>query len=415
MKRAALRGELGAGRDYVRQHKWLRRLVVVAAILIGLAVLIRLVIDPIASHYTRKGMADAEGIDGDFLRVHVTLLPPGYEIRRLKVWQEPGGSRKEPDLYVETARVGLDWRALFHAHLDASLTLDRPKLTIVRKLGKKAGPEKAAEIPDVRPMLRKVIPARVDRIDVVDGEVLLRDLTLDTHPEIWLHRIDATVKNLATRRALAKGRQATLEMRGRLGKSGGVALDLAADPFAAPLKFDGEFTLRNWKLAELYDIEQAKADLQTPEGTIDVYAKFKGRDGTISGGVKPILKNVKVRPTTEHFGDRVKAWLADKGLRMFSHHGAEGRETATVIPIQGRLDDPDIQLWPTILGVVRNAFVEGVTGGFTYLPPPAAEEKQGAVTQAKNALEKDEGPPKAQPPKTPPSKKPEKSGTTVKE
>jgi hypothetical protein len=399
---AALRDELGVGRNYVRRHRWLRRLVVVAAILVGLAVMIRLVVDPIASHYTRKGMNDAEGVGGDFLRVHVTLLPPGYEIRRLKVWQEPGGSRREPLLYVETARVGLDWRALFHAHLAASLTLEQPKLTVVRKAGEKPEREKpAAGLPDVRPALEKALPARVDRIDVVDGEVVLRDLTVDTHPEIWLHHIDATVKNLATRRELAKGRQATAAMHGRLGKSGAVALDLAADPFAAPLKFDGEFTLRSWKLAELYDIEQAKADLQTPEGTIDVYAKFKGRDGTISGGVKPILKNVKVRPTTEHFGDRVKAWVADKGLRLFSHHGAEGRETATVIPIQGRLDDPDIQIWPTILGVVRNAFVEGVTGGFAYLPPPAADEKQGALTQAKNALEKDKGPPKAQPAKPP--------------
>jgi len=49
--------------------------------------------------------------------------------------------------------------------------------------------------------------------------------------------------------------------------------------------------------------------------------------------------------------------------------------------------------------VVRNAFVEGITGGFSYLPPPAAEKKQGVLKQAKDALDKDAGPPKAQPAK----------------
>jgi len=409
MRAAVLRDRLHAGGDYFSHHKWLRRLLIVFAILIGIAVMIRLLVDPIASHYTHKALNEAEGVSGDFLRVHVTLLPPGYEIRRLKIIEDPKGTRrahtdvadvKNPLFYVDTVRVAVDWRALFHAELAASVTLDQPKVTVLHKAAKKA--EKAAaaaEVPDLRPALRKALPARVDRIDVVDGEVVLRDMTIESHPEIWLHNIDATVRNLATRRKLADNEQATIAMHGKLGKSGGVALEVAADPFAAPLKFNGELTVRDWRLAELYALTAAKADVQVPEGTIDVFAKFKGRQGAISGGVKPILKNVKVRPVGDDFGDKVKAWVADKGLRLFSHEDARGREAGTVIPIQGRLDDPDIQLWPTILGVVRNAFVEGISGGFDYLPPPAAGKKEGVVTQAKHALTKDAGPPKAQPTK----------------
>jgi hypothetical protein len=397
---AALRDRLGAGRDFVRGHKWLRRLVIVLAILVGLAVVIRLIVDPIATHYTRKGLAEAEGISGDFLRVHVTLLPPGYEIRRLNIRETRGGhvTEGQPLLYVRAARVSLDWRALFHARVGASVTLDHPKVTVLNRPTKKAKKkELPAEVPDMRPALRQMFPARVDRIDVIDGEILLRDLTIDTHPELWLHRIDATVKNLATRRELAEGQQVTLAMHGRLGKSGAVALEASADPFAPPLKFDGEFTLRDWQLAELFDFETAAADVHTPAGTIDIFAKFKGRKGAISGGVKPILKNVKIRPADQDFGTKLKAWIADEGLKLFSHQGSEGREAGTVIPIEGRLDEPDVQVWPTILGIVRNAFVEGITGGFSSLPPPAAEKKQGVFEQMKNALKKDAGPPKAQP------------------
>ena len=110
-----------------------------------------------------------------------------------------------------------------------------------------------------------------------------------------------------------------------------------------------------------------------------------------------MLKNVKVRPTEDDFGNKLKAWIADKGLRLFSDRVPDRNAVVTIIPIKGRLDDPDVQLWPTVLGVVRNAFVEGISSGFTHLPPPTADKPQGKFEQVKKALKKDEGPPEAQP------------------
>src|SRR5579863_6494717 len=120
---AALRDRLSGRGEHVRRHKWLRRIAIVLAVLVGLAVLVRLIVDPIATHYTRKGLSEAEGISADFQRVYVTIVPPGYEIRRFKLREGTGGAKREPLFYVETARVGLDWRELFHAHLTGSLTL----------------------------------------------------------------------------------------------------------------------------------------------------------------------------------------------------------------------------------------------------------------------------------------------------
>ena len=72
-----------------------------------------------------------------------------------------------------------------------------------------------------------------------------------------------------------------------------------------------------------------------------------------------------------------------------------------MVPIEGKLAAPDLQIWPTVIGVVRNAFVEGVAAGFENLPPGASSEKEGVIDQAKHAVKKSEGPPKAQPPAVP--------------
>jgi hypothetical protein len=385
----------------LRGRRWARRLVIVAAVLVAIVVAIRMLIDPIATHYTRKGLNDAKGISGDFQRVHVTVFPPGYEIWRIKLIEEPGGSERHPLFYAERVGVSVDWRALLRGRLAARARLDEPKITISKRAdAPKDKQPKPAALPDVDAALRKVIPARVQRIEVRDGEVLYRDLTAPRHPQIWLHALELSAENLATREELAGGRPATVNASAKLGKSGDVTLFVSANPFAKSLEFAGKASLEGWKAAELFDLIQPATKLQTPEGTLDVFVEFRAKGGEITGGVKPVLKNVRVRATEDDLGNRLKAWVADKGLRLFSDRVPDRNAVATVVPIKGKLTDPDIQLWPTILGVIRNAFVEGISSGFTHLPPPTADKKEGVLEQAKEALDKDQGPPEAQPAST---------------
>lgn len=371
-----------------------RRLLLTAGILLGLLVVIRLILDPIATYFTRRQLHNADGIDGDLQRVHVTIFPPGYEVRRLKIVQSPSGNWKEPLFYAERAQVRVDWRRLFHAELAASLRVDDPKIIVEKRA---PAPKQKTDLPDIRAILEKITPARVNRIEVRNGEFLFRDLTAAQHPEIWVHKIELAMENLATREKLAHGEPATVAASAKLGRSGDITLFVSGVPFARQLDFAGNLALRGWKVAELYDLEEPSTGLQTPKGTLDLFIEFKARDGAISGGVKPVLKNVEVHPTKSTVGNRLKAWVADKALHLFSDRVPGRNAMATVIPIEGRLDQPDIQIWPTVLGVIRNAFVEGISSGFTHLPPALADDKQGPVKQTVQALKKKSGPPKAQP------------------
>jgi hypothetical protein len=372
---------------------------VALAVIAALIVAVHLLLDPVATHFTRKELAASEDVRGEFLRVHVTVAPPGYAIDRLKLIPRHGGDWHEPLFYAERIRATLDWRELLHARLAARVRIDRPKLIVIHEpTAEAAQPAKpAAQPPDVRATLRRLMPARLVRFDIHHGEVLFRDAGAPRQPELWLHDIDLSLENLATRRRLMHGRSATLDLHAKLGSSGVVTAFVAADPLARQPKFSGDFALRDWEVAELYDLEEPATKLETPSGTLNIFAKFKAANGAISGGVKPELKDVKIRPAEKGFGNKVKAWVADEGLHIFSRKESGHREAATIIPIEGRLDAPDIQLWPTVMGVIRNAFVEGVASGFAYLPPPASEKKEGVLHQLRDALTKDKGPPKAQP------------------
>ncbi|HSY41577.1 MAG TPA: hypothetical protein VLA79_18690, partial [Polyangia bacterium] len=185
--------------------------------------------------------------------------------------------------------------------------------------------------------------------------------------------LQLSVENLTNRVRLTEGRPVLLTASATLARSGAVSLLITADPFEKGLTFSGRAAVVGLQTAELYRFIEPATKLQAPEGTIDIFVEFDCRNGQLTGGVKPVLKNVKVRPDDKGFFTALKAWVTDLAIKLFSDRVRDRNAVATVIPIKGTLAGPDVDLWPAIFGVLRNAFVEGLTSGYAHLPPPTGE------------------------------------------
>jgi hypothetical protein len=376
-----------------RRHHWRRGLLIFGLVVVALVVVIRLILDPVAAHYTRKALDSAEGMRGDFADVHVTVLPPGYQIRKIKIIDEKSKAH-QPLFYADRIWSQLDGNSLLHFRLQARARIDGPKVVVVP--GPSAAKEKKPP-PNISAQLRKLMPARVDRIEVRDGELLFAEHPDQDSPRIWVHHIEAAVENISTRRALSHGRPTTTTMSAVVQKTGKLTVFVTADPLAKGLTFAGRVSLEHLDLRDLYAFMAEKTDMQARKGQLNLYAEFESKDGHISGGVKPVLKDVDIGPTDEKLATRLKAWLADQAIDVASDRIPGRKAVATVVPLRGTLDDPQLQIIPAVMGVIRNAFVAGLASGFSYLPPPVAEKPKGVVGQALDALKKRAGPPPAQP------------------
>jgi len=104
------------------------------------------------------------------------------------------------------------------------------------------------------------------------------------------------------------------------------------------------------------------------------------------------LKNVEVVQGKPGIKNKIKAVLADAAVHLVSDRVGDRQAVATVIPISGDINAPDVQIWPTIAGVIRNAFVIGVSESFERLPAPKANHDQSPLGIIKDALDKKEGP-----------------------
>jgi hypothetical protein len=355
--------------DRFRHPGWPRRLLFVSGLAVALVILLRILLDPLAAHVTRRLLNEPEAVSGNFQKVHVSLFPPAYEIRRLKIIEARDGDGRHPLFYAESTKIIFECRRIWHAEFVASLRLDDLKIVVTARPAKAPKQGLAmAKIPILGDALEGLLPAWVDKVEVHEGELLFRDPTAPHHPQIWLHHIELSAENVSTRTRPSRVPLSTVRVHAMLGHSGAFTFVGSADLFATKPQFAGDLAVRGWNVAELYALEESAMKLQTPKGTMDIFAKFKAQSGVISGWVKPVLKNVEVRPTEAGFGNGLKAWVVDRGLHLFSDSVPEGNVFATIIPIEGRLDRLDAQPWPTIMGVVRNAFVEGITTGFGHPP-----------------------------------------------
>ncbi len=370
-------------------------LLILVAVVLAVAIVVRLVLDPVAAHQTRKALDKLEGLRGDFAKVHVTVLAPGYEITNLELREENAPRNAPPLVFVKKARVGLDWRELLRGRLVASVALHEPKLSITAAKTTKQQPSPKA--PDLSAQLEDAPPLRIDRLEVFQGELLVRFPEGEDNPRLWIHRLDLTGQNLASRPAGAGGRPAMLSARAMVARSGTLRMFVTANPFASPLAFAGEASIQGLRVTDLHAFLAAKTDVEAISGTIDLFATFTSKDGAINGGVKPVLKNLELRSADQGPWADAKSWLLDKAVDIASDRVPRRNAVATTIPIKGKLVAPDIQLWPAVLGVVRNAFVAGLVSGFANLPPDTASDKQGVLEQTVDALQEDEGPPNAQP------------------
>jgi hypothetical protein len=387
-----MNGRDPSGTTPPRHRKGPRRLLYVLAGLVVLVLVIRVVLDPIAAWATRKALAKSPGFRAAFSDVHLSIIPPGYEIRRFKLIEEPGGRWDEPLVFVERTYLTVLWRELLRGHLVGRVVLEKPKAVAVRR-----HEEKAKKAPALSKQLEDMAPFRLDRLEIEDGEVLIAQGKGKKAPQLWLNNLNLVAANLATRKAMMEGEPAVLSLRGTVQRGASLTVDGSMDPWSVKPTFTVEAALKELKVQQLHAFIAENAEMRPVSGVINLFAKIKARNGVLQGGVKPVFENLELRPGDDDLGTRLKTFLADTAIEILSDDIPNRDAVATVIPIKGTLDQPDVQLVPTILGVVRNAFVVGLAQGFSNLPPKTAPKKEGIIRQAVDALKRDEGPPQAQP------------------
>jgi hypothetical protein len=372
-----------------RQGK--KRLFIVFGVVVLLLVALRLALEPIVERYVNHVLAKNPTYSGSIQDVDIEILQGAYVIKGTRIEKKDGKSLV-PFLDIPEIDLSVEWNALLHGSIVAKIEMRDPKVNFVGGSGES---NQAGGGTDWRQTVKDLVPLKINRFAIVNGEVHYVDPTAKPKVDVYVNDLYVEATNLTNSEDLSDTLVAKVKARGKPLDLGQFDLTASLDPYADKPTFDLNATMKGVPLLKGNDFLKAYAKLDVEIGTVDVYCELASKDGHFKGYVKPLLHDVKVvslKKDLKEGGALQTAWETVAGAAKGLLSNDKTEQVATVVPIEGSFDDPKVEAWTAIAMALRNAFIQAIFGGLEgtitledvaavtnseRVAPPEQEEKHG--------------------------------------
>lgn len=344
-----------------RWHKSSIALAVLVALLVGLRIALPGIV--------RDEINQRGGDLGDY-RAHVEdvdlhLWRGAYSIHDMVI-EKKTGKVPVPLAKIPTIDLSVSWNALFHGGVVAKVNFIEPVFSLVDGSG--SADSQSGEGVDWRGKLEELLPIRLDEVRISNGTVHFRNFIAKPQVDLSATAVDASVDNLTNVRDDRGTRAARLTATANILNGAPMEAEARFDPFADFREFGFDLRVKKIKLTELNDFFRAYAFLDVESGDGDLIVQMEAKDGKVTGYAKPLFRDIKLIDWKEDIKNPLRlAWeaLAGTMVAIFKNHPQD--QFATRIEFEGSVDNPKVDTWESIKGILRNAFVKALGPEFEQI------------------------------------------------
>ena len=336
-------------------------------ILIAVAVLLviaRLLLPYFVLRYVNRQLADMGDYTGHIEDVDIALIRGAYQIDDLRV-RKVNGKIKKPFLYIPKTDLSVEWKSLFKGKLVSEVETYEPELNFAFS-DDEASRQTGADV-DWTAYLKKLLPIRINRFALINGTVNLTSLVTQPRADLSLHHFQGEVRNIRNvddqNKKLPSPVVASADAPGYGGK-----MNFQANMNLLKVMPDFDYNMRftDVQLVKINELAREYANIDFERGTMSVYSEMAMYDGKFDGYLKPLTKDMKIFKLNEHehrsVGKFFTELLAQAATAVLKNHPKD--QVATRIPLSGTVDNVETAIWPTIFGLLRNAYIEAFKGTF---------------------------------------------------
>ena len=302
------------------------------------------------------------GYTGHVEDIDIQLLRGAYQIDDLRI-RKINGKIKEPFLYIPKTDLSVEWKALFKGNLVSEVETYEPELNFAFSEDEESS-QTGAEV-DWTAYLKKLLPISINRFAVVNGRIDLTSLVTQPRADLSLQNFQAEIHNIRNvedkNKKLPSPVVATADAPGYGGK-----LNFSANMNLLKVMPDFDYNMKftDVQLVKINNLAREYANIDFERGTVSIFSEMAMYDGRFNGYIKPLTKDMKIFKLNEHEGRSIGKFftelLAQVGSSILTNPRKD--QVATRIPISGTVDNVDTAVWPTIFGLVRNAYIEAFKG-----------------------------------------------------
>jgi hypothetical protein len=203
---------------------------------------------------------------------------------------------------------------------------------------------------------------------VRDGSVRFRTTFGDEEREIDLTQVNIIAENLSNYGAASARLVGSIAATARLAGAAPVQLRLSLDPQSEEAYFDCDLLLRDLDVTQLTPLTRSYANFDFEGGRAELAAEIAVKGGQIRGYVKPIITDFAIAQVEgdiaqDRDGPFIFTWENLVGLFSFLIEDKQYDRLATIIPITGPADDPEIDIWEAVGNAFENAYGASIANG----------------------------------------------------
>lgn len=336
-------------------------------ILLALLVLLivgRLLLPYFVLRYVNKVLADMGSYTGRIEDVNIALLRGAYQIEDLRI-RKINGKVKEPFLYIPKADLSIEWKSLFKGELVGEVEAYEPELNFA--FSNNESERQTGEEVDWTVLVKDLLPIQINRFAVINGRIDLASLITKPRADLSMQRFNGEIRNIRNVEEVSGKLPSPVWATGDIPGYGGTMRFDANMYLLKPMPdFNYDLRFTNIEMTKLNEMARAYANIDFERGRLNVFSEMAMNDGKLNGYVKPLTKEMKIFKLDENENRSVGRFftelLAQGGTALLKNQKLD--QVATRIPLSGTVEEVKVGLWPTIFGVLRNAYIQAFKGEF---------------------------------------------------
>lgn len=337
-----------------------RRWIIVVSILLFLLIL-RLVLPFFVLKYVNNVLSESKSYPGHVEDIDLAIIRGAYVIKDIRINKRDTVTGKIdtiPFFVSDAVDLSVEWKALFKGKIVGEINVERPRLNFVK--GKHKDEDVKQDTADFQDVIRDLMPLTINRFEINNGSIHYKDPYMKPAVDVSMKNIRVVATNLSNVNDSNKVLPAALRASGE-AYDGTLNLNVKFDALQKTPTFDLNANVTGVNMVKLNDFFKAYGNFDVKQGTFGLYTEFAAKKAKFAGYVKPLIRDLDVVQWEKEEGSVGQIlWESVVGTVAEVFENQPKDQLATKVPISGRFENPNVNLWNAISFVLRNAFVNAL-------------------------------------------------------
>jgi Domain of Unknown Function (DUF748) len=210
---------------------------------------------------------------------------------------------------------------------------------------------------------RPAVHVDLKELDIRDSSFYFVNREKNPSWHLDLTDSDMTIRNFSNHEQNGPAR---VDLHGRFMGSGSTRATGHFLPAQRGPEFNLNLAIENTDVTSLNPLLHAYGRMEVAAGQFSLYSQLGVKNDEMSGYVKPLFANLEVYGSEQEKHKTVLHKAKELMIGGAAHllKNSKTQNVATVVPISGRLKNPDVSTWQAFVEVLQNAFVQAILPGF---------------------------------------------------